>query len=449
MLDREATQEISFTAVAVDQGSPTNKRSATVPVFITLQEENDNKPHFTKNLYEAIVAENVATNAAIIQVQAYDNDTGDSGILKYSIKSGGYDMFKIDPDSGIIYPTNSFEGHTRDFILTIEAIDNIGKGPYSDSAEVRITVVRVNQNKPIFVFPSINNESIELPRNLAEKHYLVMTVIAEDQDSGENGRLTYHFKVNNSNVQETNEFVIDELSGEVKTKQDLSNDEKKTYELILVVKDSGIPSAYETLRFVTITKKNYENSSLKFVKKIYKFYVDENMPRGTKVGKVQAVFDERSWNGNLNFQILSGNEKNHFYIDNLKGEVLTNIQLDREQKSSYDLTVAVSLIEYGLSPDSISLDNVAHIIIFVNDLNDSPPFFIQSGKDNQMPKNDKYRAGISSKASIHEVVTFVTARDDDYGENSSLELSIQASYLYKYGFKETTIGSIVPSPFSK
>lgn len=58
-----------------------------------------------------------------------------------------------------------------------------------------------------------------------------MTVKAMDKDSGENGRVTYHFKVDEHNVQETDDFVIDADTGELKSKKYLDREEKDKYEV--------------------------------------------------------------------------------------------------------------------------------------------------------------------------------------------------------------------------
>lgn len=53
-------------------------------------------------------------------------------------------------------------------------------------------------------------------------NYLVMTVKAVDNDTGDNGKIKYHLQVNNQNVQETDDFVIDEYTGELRTKRQLN-----------------------------------------------------------------------------------------------------------------------------------------------------------------------------------------------------------------------------------
>lgn len=58
-----------------------------------------------------------------------------------------------------------------------------------------------------------------------------MTVKAIDKDENENGRVTYHFKVDGENVQETAEFSIDENSGELRTRQNLDRETRPRYQV--------------------------------------------------------------------------------------------------------------------------------------------------------------------------------------------------------------------------
>lgn len=45
-----------------------------------------------------------------------------------------------------------------------------------------------------------------------------MTVKALDRDSGDNGQVSYHIKVGNKNVQETDEFTIGQETGDLRAK---------------------------------------------------------------------------------------------------------------------------------------------------------------------------------------------------------------------------------------
>ena len=137
-LDREIEPEVTLTAIASDRAPISTKRSTTVSVHIKILDENDNSPTFTQKIYHATVAENAALSppAAILQVSfrnllkmfqvenylinlqvsAFDPDEDDFGVVKYSIVAGNTDYtFRLDPDSGILYPGKSLLGQNGEF----------------------------------------------------------------------------------------------------------------------------------------------------------------------------------------------------------------------------------------------------------------------------------------------------------------------------------------------
>lgn len=59
-----------------------------------------------------------------------------------------------------------------------------------------------------------------------------------------------------------------------------------------------------------------------------------------------------------------------------------------------------------------------------------------------------YYAGVSKKSGMNELIAIINATDKDFGANSTIELLITASYLFKYGATRST-GSLANSPFGK
>lgn len=114
-----------------------------------------------------------------------------------------------------------------------------------------------------------------------------MTVKASDKDLEDNGRISYYLQVNNENRQETNDFKIDEVSGELKVKHSLNRKDKARYELILVARDHGLPTQFETLRFLTILVVDVNENIPEFpeASNPYRFSVTENEGRDVRVGK--------------------------------------------------------------------------------------------------------------------------------------------------------------------
>jgi hypothetical protein len=52
---------------------------------------------------------------------------------------------------------------TGKYKLHIEARDELGSGPNTDTADVVIDVQSINQHRPIFVMPALSNATVEIP----------------------------------------------------------------------------------------------------------------------------------------------------------------------------------------------------------------------------------------------------------------------------------------------
>ena len=78
----------------------------------------------------------------------------------------------------------------------------------------------------------------------------VLTISAEDSDGGSNGEVKYHFRVGDKNVQETNEFHLDSISGLLTTKMVLDREVKSKYEVINVSFTLGLKFYYISIHMV-------------------------------------------------------------------------------------------------------------------------------------------------------------------------------------------------------
>ncbi|XP_037950631.1 cadherin-87A [Teleopsis dalmanni] len=451
ILDREKISLITLTAVAQDKAPATVQKTATAVIFINVLDVNDNAPIFTQDEYTATVAENAAVNppAALLQVKADDLDEGIFGDVRYVITEGNVDgLFKLDSQSGIIYPAQSLNGKKGVYELTVLARDTQGSGTMESTTTAKITVMGVNQHRPVFVIPASSNATIEIPGDIVPENYLLLTVKATDNDTDENGHITYHLKINDQNLQETPEFKINAETGELSTKKELNRKYRANYNIVLVARDAGNPKPFETLRFLSISILDENENTPEFldVNNPYKISINENSGRNVKVGHIQASVRSKH-NKDVYYYMLLGNEDGAFVVDKRTGDIYTNKSLDRETTEFYTLYILAS-VKYDLhisdeerasfSIKTLDRDNtVAKVWVTVLDENDNAPVF----------EKEIYYAGVNAKSTTNTLIIVVNATDADEGKNSKIEYMIVASNLYKYGATKST-GSIVPSPFN-
>ncbi|XP_075145328.1 cadherin 87A [Haematobia irritans] len=451
ILDREKVKQITLTVVAKDKAPNPVSKSTSAAIHLNVLDVNDNDPEFTQKEYTSTVAENAALNppAAILQVKAFDLDEGIFGEVRYNIISGNDEqLFRLDPQSGILYPAKSLNGQKGVYELIIAARDELGHGSAEATTKVVVNIKGVNQHRPVFLNPALSNATIEIPGDIVPKDYLILTVKAADNDSDENGEIFYHLQVKDQNLQETDEFKIDAETGELRTNSDLHRKDKENYDLILVARDNGNPKPFETLRFLTISIIDAHENRPEFAdaSNPYKIMVMENNERNIKIGKIQAVARNKH-NRDVYYYMLLGNEDGAFAVDKTTGDIYTNKTLDREVTDFYTLYILASIKRdlhisdeerAAFSIKTLDRDNtVAKVMITVLDENDNAPMF----------ESEVYYAGVDAKAHIGSAITVVNATDADAGKNANIEYMITTSNLYKFGAAKS-MGSIVPSPFS-
>ena len=315
VLDREGTDRITLQAVASDYAPFGAIKSSTIPINITILDVNDNQPMFVQHDFFATIVDNIPyypDPSPIVQVTAVDADEGINSKLFYSIVEGNdLQQFKIDSSSGIIYPNTSFFGQTgKDYTLGVEVTDESmdnARWQNKDRATIRINIENVNTHKPEWTPDPPPNETVEIEEEENNPNIVVLDVDATDRDGGgDNGRVSYYIKHNNQNVGETDEFSIDQTTGEVRAKVKFDREQKAKYELVLVARDHGTPISFETLRFVTVVIKDINDNLPMFPSTLtdIRFTVPEEEKPGYKVGRVEASDADEGKNARYDLFLL-------------------------------------------------------------------------------------------------------------------------------------------------
>ncbi|GIZ01522.1 cadherin-87A [Caerostris extrusa] len=456
-LDRESTTSITLQVVATDQGQDINTRRAiSVPLYIKLEDRNDNPPMFSQREYEASIVSNlpISPPSSVLQLTAEDRDIGENAKILYSIISGNEKgVFDINQESGVIYPVKELPDNVKSFKLRVRAV-NPGYEDNMDEAIIRIKIVEINQDKPKFIIPATPNATVEILENQSVPDFLVLIVSAEDKDRGENGRVSYYLKVGDTNVEETEHFRINTVTGEIRTKSILDREEQSKYQLVLAARDNGSPTVFESLRFLTVILVDVDDNSPEFPRtqttNPYVFTLEENLPVNFPIGRVLAQDKDVGENALIYYYIVDGNFGGRFRVEKTTGMIKSNSTFDREEKEVFEIVVkAISNPDYivyereeeqGFSAASRSYReedlSLALVRITIADVNDNTPMFL----------NDPYLVGIRTSTQVGDLVAAVSATDPDVGDNGKFEYRLDAIRLFRPG----VTGSVrpVPSPFN-
>uniref|UniRef100_UPI0037E8A37A protocadherin-23 n=1 Tax=Semicossyphus pulcher TaxID=241346 RepID=UPI0037E8A37A len=409
LLDREITPSYKYanpTLVlqAADRGNPS--LSSTTTIRVQVVDVNDNSPAIPP-MEPVLIAENLPAGYMVTQVTANDVDLSSTITYSFSDNSSTNAPFAIDRYTGVVTLTRALDYEEEtEYALTVWASDYL----HQTTGEVKVQVLDVNDNAPVFTKVSYQVELSEL----VSADTLVLSVSATDRDSGLNGKITY--RLLSSPLQG---FYIQPENGSVFTNKPLKAiTNNNLIHLLVEAKDEGDPvqSAVTSID-VQITDTN-DHEPL-FHQDIYTLTVPEDTPTDTTLLTLSA--EDQDWspeNTHLDYAIIRGNEEKRFCLEvkmvqvdsqmrNVGKVVLCN-PLDREITESYALTVSVS--DRGTPP----LNSSAVVMVTVTDCNDNAPVF----------SSTEYHTQVSENSHVGTRLVQVSAQDPDLGTNGLLRYDI-------------------------
>uniref|UniRef100_A0A182FUB8 Cadherin domain-containing protein n=3 Tax=Anopheles albimanus TaxID=7167 RepID=A0A182FUB8_ANOAL len=390
------------------EGKSRVQHEADTVIDVRVLDANDLSPLFYPTEYSVAITEDTPLHKSILHVVAEDADLGLNGEIYYSILEET-EQFAVHPTTGVITLTRPLRFAERALHeLTVVANDR-GIGSTSrnqaSKARVKIKVLQVNLFAPdIFVRA--------LPDILENSNTSIFGIVqVHDKDKGVHGQIKSldivggdpdgHFRIKPTG--RPDEYVI-----EVHRLLDRET-APAGYNLTLRAVDRGIPpkQSYYT-KAVRLADIN-DNAPV-FNREIYEVSVPETSPPNTPVIRLKVTDRDEGKNAKVFLEIVGGNEGNEFRVNPETGMLYTAVPLDAEQKAFYTLTV--SAIDQG-NPGTRKQSS-AKVKINVQDTNDNDPVFDTSNLTITVNENEP--AGT--------IVTKVTARDKDLGENAYISYSI-------------------------
>ena len=249
-LDRETAAHYLLVLEATDHPDMEHgnglARTSQSQLEVIVTDENDNPRRILNKDLTLTLAENTTVGQTVYKFNAVDLDQGENGDIRFAITTasagggstsvggGTYSRaFAIDPYSGALVLQGSLDyERDRTLSLTITAYD-LGSPSLSDTATLRIRITDVNDNPPRF-------PSTAIVRQLTEgvgRGTTVLTMEAQDVDSGSNGKISYSLAGFETGSAET--FAIDPASGIIRTVGDIDRETVDTYRFTVVATDQA------------------------------------------------------------------------------------------------------------------------------------------------------------------------------------------------------------------
>lgn len=149
----------------------------------------------------------------------------------------------------------------------------------------------------------------------------MVQVTAVDLDTGNNARLTYRL-VGGAQTP----FAVEPHSGRIMLTGPLDREKISSYNLVLAAADHGAPPSAATAR-LTVSVLDANDNDPKFGALNYEFSVEENLPRGARVGSLQASDEDVGDNAAIRYSLIPANTS--FHIDPITGVCLTFFPLNK------------------------------------------------------------------------------------------------------------------------
>eukprot|EP00069_Balaena_mysticetus_P017270 bmy_10540T0 len=337
-------------------------------------------PKFSEPLYTFSASEDLPEGSEIGSVKAVAaQDPVIYSLVQGTTPESNKDgTFSLDQNTGVLKVRKAMDYESTKWYQ----IDLMAHCPHNDTylgsmVSVNIQVKDVNDNRPVFEadpYKAVLTENMPVGTS-------VIQVTANDQDTGNDGQVSYRLPVDpGSNIHEL--FAIDSETGWITTLQELDCETSQIYHFYVVAYDHGwtIQLSSQVLVEVSITDEN--DNAPRFASEDYRGSVVENSePEGDPLGQfgISQVGDE--W------------------------RIFSRKTLDREHMAKYLLRITASDGKFQAS---------VLVEIFVLDINDNSPQCSEL----------LYTGKVSEDVPLGHFILKVSATDLDSDTNAQITYSL-------------------------
>ncbi|XP_036365281.1 cadherin-23-like [Octopus sinensis] len=234
-LDREKLDHFNMRIVCEDNGSPALKTERKISIQV--MDVNDVQPQFTKDTFHFLTYENGKANFPIGFINATDPDLASAGQLTFSLLSKDRNNIPFQvSDYGFITSNIPLDREEEDMYKFEVFVKDNGKPSLNNTANVVVEVLDRNDNNPYFIYPTTDPFHINVHYH-PQSTNAITVIRASDRDSHLNAFLKYGILDGNNKRL----FTLNSLTGQMSFSRAPHLNDAGSYELVLVVKDSGSP----------------------------------------------------------------------------------------------------------------------------------------------------------------------------------------------------------------
>lgn len=343
-------------------------------------------------------------------------------------EQSGIFVGRVQPGNNFYLLTSRsyFNVSTDGVIRTVKKIDRetesskiqqplILQWPGGEFHYVYVNVLDINDNVPRF--PS-DRGTVKILES-SQKGHKISLQPAVDNDFGNNGSLVYNIASGNIDDRFTIRFVKSTNSLDLIVDKTLDRETVPRYSLNVTACDQGIPKLCGVFIEDIILLDVNDNAPL-FTPTRYSGNITENSATGMSILRVMATDIDWGTNANITYAVDSSSDpKGLFYFSSRdQGVLLNSVSFDHEQ-----LPNEYQIIVRATDSGAIPLSSIAHVKIFVLDVNDNAPELTLT-----FYKQGSYQ--VKEGESIGTQIALITVRDRDSGLNSDCDVFLEEGREY-------------------
>ena len=355
LLDRETTSLYTMTVVATEErDTPGPERSANTSLVIYIRDVNDNTPSCSPSSPTSLIEETLEVGGTVLQLNCSDPDTAENAVIQFSL-ANDFGVLAIDSSGRITLNNLLSETDQNTLVLDIVVSDS-GSDPNQRTVRATVFISSANRN-----VPSFTNIPTTVQVSEAQAIQTVFfTVSAEDPDRGSFGQVTYGIV----NSTPSDDVGIFSNTGGVYLNRKLDFFSRSEYVLNISAADSDF-TVYGELAIEVLDANEFGPEC---EQPLITTQIMEGLSAGQLLTTALACTDDDiGSNGDIVFEIVSGNNDNAFQI-HPNGSLTTLQVLDYDTGvQRYQLTVNVS--DAGTPAESVEVA----VVVVVEAVNEFSP----------------------------------------------------------------------------
>ncbi|XP_052226809.1 protocadherin beta-18-like [Dreissena polymorpha] len=406
-LDHEVKNRYVLQIFAKDAGQPI--RTGTLTVTIDVIDENDNKPVFENSKLNVTVTEDISVGKTIVSLLALDKDSEKYGEVEYTLSQPTMyisEHFTVNSSSGELKVAQKLNYEAGSNVKTIYIVArDKGELPLSSTATVLLTIKDAGNKPPKITATILVNEispNVLIVSEAAKINDAIMYLFVTDSDSGDNGQVSC------SIVNTYFGLVVNGVGYNVFVQHSIDRETQAEHNLTVRCSDLGGLSTSASFK---IKVGDVNDHTPTFDKYLYLKNIEENNTYGSEVLRLRATDDDIDDNARITYSVDSSNEF-EIVMQNDEAVVRAKITLDREKYAQKIFHVLA--VDNG----NPRRTGTATVQLNILDINDMAPMFTMT----------RYVFRVTEGSPSNTRVDFVTAIDEDQGENQRLRYEIMPQY---------------------